>query len=94
MAELKCKDGTIIKISDETEQELRKAFGEQPKPDYKDAALRVYIIEGEARPIAIRIAKDCTGGIDFIMRDTKDIETFIVALQKVVAYCKQHNLGM
>ena len=27
MAELICKDGTKIKISDETEQELRKAFG-------------------------------------------------------------------
>ncbi len=27
MAELKCKDGTIVKISDETEQELRKVFG-------------------------------------------------------------------
>ena len=31
MAELKCKDGTIIKISDETEAELRKAFEEEPK---------------------------------------------------------------
>ena len=26
MAELKCSDGTVIKISDETEAELRKAF--------------------------------------------------------------------
>lgn len=32
MAELKCKDGTVIKISDETEQELRKAFGEKTYP--------------------------------------------------------------
>ena len=29
MAELKCSDGTVIKISDETEAELRKAFGSQ-----------------------------------------------------------------
>jgi hypothetical protein len=32
MAELICKDGTKIKISDETEQELRKAFGEAVYP--------------------------------------------------------------
>ncbi len=31
MAELKCKDGTVVKISDETEQELRKAFGKKLK---------------------------------------------------------------
>jgi len=27
MAELHCKDGTVIKISEETENEIRKAFG-------------------------------------------------------------------
>jgi hypothetical protein len=30
MAELKCSDGTVVNISSETEQELRKAF--EPKP--------------------------------------------------------------
>lgn len=31
MAELKCNDGTVIKISDETEMELRKAFEKEKK---------------------------------------------------------------
>lgn len=34
MAELKCNDGTVIKISDETEQELRKAFGPKEEITY------------------------------------------------------------
>ena len=32
MATLTCKDGTVIKISDETEAELRKAFEPKPEP--------------------------------------------------------------
>jgi hypothetical protein len=32
-AELRCADGTVVQISAETEQELRKAF--EPKPVYK-----------------------------------------------------------
>lgn len=32
MAELKCKDGTVVPISDETEAVLRKAFGEKKRP--------------------------------------------------------------
>ena len=90
MAELKCNDGAIIKISDETETELRKAFG--PRPSYKDSALRVYINKGITWPITIRIAMDCAGQ-DKITRSVKDTETFIAALQEAVAYCKQHNLG-
>jgi len=31
-ARLTCKDGTVITISDETEQELRKAFAEKAYP--------------------------------------------------------------
>jgi len=31
-AELVCNDGTVINISDETEQELRKVFGEKTYP--------------------------------------------------------------
>lgn len=93
MAELKCKDGTIIEISDETEAKLRKAFG--PKPNYKDSALRVYINKGIVWPITIRIAKDCIGAAeDKVTRSVKDTEAFIVALQKAVNYCKQHNLGL
>jgi len=92
MAELRCKDGTIIEISDETENELRKAFG--PKPSYKDSALRVYINEDNVWPITIRIAKDCVGvAEDKIARTVEDTETFIAALQEVVAYCKQQGLG-
>ena len=35
MAELKCKDGTVVQISDETEAELRKAFGPKPEKTFK-----------------------------------------------------------
>ena len=90
MAELKCKDGTIIEISDETEVELRKAFGS--KPNYKDSALRVYVNEGITWPITIRIARDCASS-DKITRNVADTEAFIVALQKAIAYCKQHGLN-
>lgn len=41
MAELKCSDGTVIQISDETEAELREAFG--PKPSYFDRVVKVSI---------------------------------------------------
>lgn len=34
MAELRCNDNTVIQISDETEKELRKAFG-KPEPTFK-----------------------------------------------------------
>ena len=91
MAELKCKDGTVIKISDETEAELRKVFGS--KPNYKNAALRVYINEGVTWPISIKIARECTGNQDSITRNVRDTEAFIVALQEAVKYCEQHNLG-
>lgn len=90
MAELTCKDGTIIKISDETETELRKAFG---PPRYKDSALRVFVTENTSWPITISIARDCTGGKDEITRSVAGIELFISALQKVVTYCKQHRIG-
>ena len=39
MAELKCKDGTIIEISDETEAELRKASS---KPEWKFGDVAAY----------------------------------------------------
>jgi len=40
MAELKCSDGTVIQISKETEQELRKAFGPQPTYSVGDVVYR------------------------------------------------------
>jgi len=83
MAKLICKDGTEIRISDETEAELRKAFG--PKPSYKDYALKVFVTENVAYPINI---EGC------VTRGVKDTEAFIVALQEAVTYCKQHNLGV
>lgn len=92
MAELKCNDGTIIKISDKTEAELRRAFG--PKPDYKDSALRVSVSNAPVWPITIRIAKDCTGGQDSVTRGVADTEALIAALQEAVDYCKQHKLGL
>lgn len=82
MAELKCKDGTVIKISDETEAELRKAF--EPKPDYKDGVIKVTIGQSITYPI-------CTFGAT---RDVADVEAYIKALQRAVEYCKQHNLGV
>ena len=90
MAELKCKDGTVIKISDEIEAELRRVFG--PKPDYKDSVLRGYINGDVTWPITIRIAGDCALD-DKIARNIVDIEAFIIALQEAVAYCKQQDLG-
>ena len=92
MAELRCSDGTVIQISDETEQELKKAFG--PKPDYKDSALRVHIERNKDWPITIRIAKDYTAGKDYISRDIGGVKKFIIALQECVDYCEQHNLGI
>ena len=83
MAELKCKNGTVIQISDETEQELKKAF--DLKPSYKDSALEVFITENAIYPISIDGS---------VTRGIKDTEAFIVALQEVVAYCKQHKLGI
>lgn len=92
-AELKCSNGTVIKISDETEAELRKVFEPKLKPNYKDYALGVYVNEGFDCPITIRIARDSALS-DKITRNVKDTEVFIVALQEVVAYCKQHKLGL
>jgi len=92
MAELKCKDGIVIQISDETETELRKAFG--TKPNYKDSALRVCVNEGKTWPITIRIAKDYASRRYSITRTIGDTEKFINALQECVDYCKQHKLGI
>ena len=89
MAELKCKDGTVIKISDETEAELRKAF---EKPKYKDCALSVEVIGNTSWPI--RLSTETSVLDKYVTRDVEDTEAFIVALQKAVEYCKQHNLGL
>lgn len=95
MAELKCKDGTVIKISNETEAELRDAFGPKPKPSYKDYALEVYIDINDliGWPVAIKIVNDHTGD-NIATRNVKDTEAFIKALQEAVAYCEQHDLGL
>ena len=90
MAELKCSDGTVIKISDETEAELRKVFG--PKPNYKDITLETYVNEGKKWPVSIKIENSAASVT--ITRDIEDTEAFIVALQEIVAYCKQYNLGL
>ena len=88
MAELTCKDGTVIKISDETEAELRKAF--EPKPSYRDDHLECNIVDGAVTsPISITT----NGRLAHITRNVKGTERFIVALQEAVIYCKQHNLG-
>lgn len=90
MAELKCKDGTVIKISDKTEAELRKAF--EPKPDYVDGDLTINIdVDSDDYPIDLSI----DGGEDeSISRNVADVEAFIKALQCAVEYCKQYNLGV
>lgn len=89
MAKLTCKDGVVIQISDETEAELRKAFG--PKiPKYKDGHLECSIRENTSIwPIRITT----NGSAAHITRTVKMTEAFIVALQEAVTYCKQHNLG-
>lgn len=88
MARLICKDGTEIRISDETETELRNAF--RPKPSYKDSHLECNIVDGG---VAFPIGITTDGDSGRITRDVKDTEAFIVALQTAVEYCKQHNLG-
>ncbi|KKM82221.1 hypothetical protein LCGC14_1321870, partial [marine sediment metagenome] len=87
-----CKDGTVIKISDETEAELRWAF-EPKKPSYRDSALVVYVNEGKAWPITIKIDKGCTSD-DQITRTVKDTKAFINALQEAIEYCEQHGIGI
>ena len=89
MAELKCKDGTVIKISDETEAELRKAFSPKPK-DYIDGSITVKCDNHPSYPIEISTDGDEKATVS---RDVEDVEALIVALQKVVTYCKQNNLG-
>lgn len=89
MTELKCKDGTVIKISDETEAELRKAFGPRPPKKYKDDWLEVGLIDSSFTwPISISIHGE------EITRTIKSTKALIVALQEVVEYCKQHRLGL
>jgi hypothetical protein len=53
MAELTCKDGTRIQISDETEQELRKAFGEKTYP-----VGTWFLSDHYKRPIKLDYTKD------------------------------------
>ncbi len=87
MAELRCKDGTVIKISDETEAELREAFGPKP-PKFENDWLEIRVIDGSyVWPIGISIHGE------EVTRTARKTEEIIVALQKAVEYCKQHNLG-
>ncbi len=93
MARLECKDGTVIEISDETEKELRKAFG--PKPSYQHANLRVWVRNSDLYPIGIlsvsgMASEDKTRALT---RSVKDTKKFIKALQECVDYCEQHNLN-
>ena len=89
MAELKCKDGTVIKINDETEAELRVAFGPKPPATYHDDWLKIKVIHTDfIWPISISIHGE------EITRSIKRTEEIIEALQKAVEYCKQHNLGV
>ncbi len=93
MAELKCKDGTVIQISDETEAELRKAFG--PKLDYKDGNLRVWVNNcSSLYPISILSVVGIDADNNALTRNVKDTKDFIKALQECVDYCIQHNLGL
>ena len=87
MAELKCKDGTVIKISDETEAELRKAF-RQEIPNYVDDYLKVRIrIWSDVWPIGISVDGE------EVSRDVEGTKAYIEALQEAVKYCEENNLG-
>ena len=86
MAELKCKDGTVIKISDETEAELRKAFEPKP-PKFENGWLEIRVRESKTWPIGISIHGE------EVTRTIKCAEKIIAFLQTAVDYCKQHNLG-
>jgi hypothetical protein len=91
MAELKCKDGTVIQISDETEADLRKAFGS--KPNYEDSKLKVWVSGSANYPISILSAIGIDNDNYALTRDVEDVKKFIGALQECVGYCEKHNLG-
>lgn len=80
MAELKCSDGTVIKISKETEDELRKAFGDSP-PEFNSFV--DLDLDDKVKPIF-------TGDS---WENVKNTENIIKDLQKAIEYCKKHNLG-
>ena len=92
MVELKCKGGTVIQISDETEQELRKAFGQVP--DYKDANLKVWVNHNTIYPISILSATGIRVNDRALTRNIKDTKKIIKALQECVDYCEKHKLGI
>lgn len=93
MAKLVCKDGTEIEISDETESSLRAAFGTAAAPkDYEEGDITVKVdINSSSYPLDI----STDGGYSKeVSRNVAATEALIVALQKAVEYCKQHNLGV
>jgi len=81
-------DGEEVTLSKETTERLRK---ELLTPSYKDSHLECGIVNGaQSFPISLT-----TGGTKvLITRDVRDTEKYIRALQELVKYCKQYNLGV
>ena len=94
MAELKCSDGTVIKISKETEQELRRAF-EPKKKCVKVWTFRAepYIGSGEETFYRIGLITHLKEQMDCVESEIpcseafnkKDIQRIIKGLTELIA---------
>ena len=75
-AKLILSDGTRIKISKQTEAELRAAFTKKLPEDYVDANIKVHIdVDSSSYPIEITTTGDTAGEVS---RSVKDINNLIV----------------
>ena len=89
-ATLKCSDGTEIKISEETEKELRKAFGPKKK-GFQVWAFSVKERKDEAGSYVFALSKPYVSREDFSQGflcrrgfTKKDIELIIKKLQRLI----------
>jgi len=83
-------DGREVALSKETTERLRKEL--LAPPEYKDANLRCRITKNKLYPIALT-----TSGVreDWeVTRDVADVKKYIEALQEMVEYCEQNDLGV
>lgn len=81
MATLTCKDGTEVKISDETEQELRDKFG--PKKEFEP--IEVCHLKISAARMGVHFVERHTG--KFICSQTiSEAHRTIAAIQKAIDF--------
>jgi hypothetical protein len=89
MAKLICKDGTEVKISDETEQELRKQFGPKPKFEPRRIHIGCFIVEIKEKHVCIRT----DGGYPRhgCLQNPREVDQFIQALQDAKAFVEANS---